>query len=165
MKRKSIGLPNTHSGASSRKRRCITCDRPASEQSNARHSRKLLRDSTRRLDILNSLPDSQSNLEQAFDIRLDLRPVLNPLGETRKSLERTREAEQIAERLDDNHRRGRVCCFITNSHSLAGDLDEALLSGTRALKLADQLNDLRKLKFQPRRIWSKRITGGVMTSA
>ena len=95
------------------------------------------------LDILNSLPDSQSNLEQAFDIRLDLRPVLNPLGETRKSLERTREAEQIAERLDDNHRRGRVCCFITNSHSLAGDLDEALLSGTRALKLADQLNDLR----------------------
>ena len=95
------------------------------------------------LDILDSLPDSQSNLEQAFDIRLDLRPVLNPLGETRKSLERTREAEQIAERLDDNHRRGRVCCFITNSHSLAGDLDEALLSGTRALKLADQLNDLR----------------------
>ena len=117
------------------------------------------------LDILNSLPDSQSNLEQAFDIRLDLRPVLNPLGETRKSLERTREAEQIAERLDDNHRRGRVCCFITNSHSLAGDLDEALLSGTRALKLADQLNDLRLKIPTTTRIWSKRITGGVMTSA
>jgi tetratricopeptide (TPR) repeat protein len=95
------------------------------------------------LGVLEVLPESPSTLEQAFDVRLDLRPVLNNLGEVRRALERTREAETIAERLNDDRRRGRVCALVTNIHSLLGEPDEALVTGTRALEIAGRLGDLR----------------------
>ena len=95
------------------------------------------------LGVLEALPESQSTLEQAFEIRLELRPVLTQLGEVRRALERLREAEALAERLNDDRRRGRVCAFVTNIHSLLGELDEALVTGTRALEIAGRLGDLR----------------------
>ncbi|HYU16264.1 MAG TPA: AAA family ATPase, partial [Candidatus Acidoferrum sp.] len=95
------------------------------------------------LGVLEALPESQTTLEQACDIRLELRSVLNLLGEVRPSLERLREAEALAERLNDDRRRGRVCGFMANIHSLLGELDEALASGTRALEIAGRLGDLR----------------------
>src|SRR5262249_49812021 len=52
-------------------------------------------------------------------------------------------AETLAERLNDDRRRGQVCAFMTNSHSLLGELDDALASGTRALEIAARLGDLR----------------------
>jgi class 3 adenylate cyclase/tetratricopeptide (TPR) repeat protein len=94
------------------------------------------------LGVLEALPESQSTLEQAFEIRLELRPVLAQLGEVRQSLERLREAETFAERLNDDRRRGRVCAFMTNLHSHLGELDKALASGTRALAIAQALGDL-----------------------
>ena len=94
------------------------------------------------LGVLEALPESQSTLEQAFEIRLELRPVLNQLGEVRRALERLREAEALAERLNDDRRRGRVCAFMTTVHSLLGELDEALASGTRALAIAQTLGNL-----------------------
>ena len=78
-----------------------------------------------------------------FEIRLELRPVLIQLGEVRRMLERLREAEALAERLNDDRRRGRVCALMTNTHSLLGELDEALATGTRALEIAGRLGDLR----------------------
>src|SRR5207245_5366216 len=60
------------------------------------------------LSVLETLPGSASTLEQAFDIRVELRPVLAQLGEPRRMLERLREAETIAEKLTDDRRRGRV---------------------------------------------------------
>ena len=95
------------------------------------------------LGVLEALPESPSTLEQAFEIRLELRPVLSQLGEVRQALERLREAEALAERLNDDRRRGRVCAFMTNVHSLLGELDEALATGTRALEIAGRLGDLR----------------------
>jgi class 3 adenylate cyclase/tetratricopeptide (TPR) repeat protein len=95
------------------------------------------------LRVLEALPESPSTLEHAFDIRLDLRPVLNNLGEVRRSLERMREAETLAERLTDDRRRGRVCALVTNIHSLLGEPDEALVTGTRALEIAGRLGDMR----------------------
>jgi class 3 adenylate cyclase/tetratricopeptide (TPR) repeat protein len=94
------------------------------------------------LGVLGALPESQAALEQAFEIRLELRPVLHQLGEVRQMLERLREAEAIAERLKDDRRRGRVCAFLTNVHKDLGELDEALVSGTRALGIAQALGDL-----------------------
>jgi class 3 adenylate cyclase/tetratricopeptide (TPR) repeat protein len=94
------------------------------------------------LGVLEALPESQSMLEQAFEIRLELRPVLVQLGEVRRVLERLREAEALAERLNDDRRRGQVCAFMTNVHSLLGELDQALASGTRALAIARVLGDL-----------------------
>ena len=95
------------------------------------------------LGVLEALPESPSTLEQGFEIRLELRPVLIQLGEVRRALERLREAETLAERLNDDRRRGRVCAFMTNAHSLLGELDEALVTGTRALEIAGRLGDLR----------------------
>ena len=60
-----------------------------------------------------------------------------------RALDRLREAEALAERLNDDRRRGRVCAFMTNIHSMLGDLDEALVTGTRALEIAGRLGDLR----------------------
>jgi tetratricopeptide (TPR) repeat protein len=95
------------------------------------------------LDTLEALPESRATLEQAFDIRLELRPALNPQGEAQRALERTREAAGIAEKLGDDRRRGLVSGFITNSHTLLGELDEAVASGTRALEIAERLSDLK----------------------
>jgi class 3 adenylate cyclase/tetratricopeptide (TPR) repeat protein len=95
------------------------------------------------LGVLESLPESPSTLEQGFEIRLESRAVLIQLvGERRRVLERLREAETLAERLNDDRRRGRVCAFMTVSHLLLGELDEALASGTRALVIARRLGDL-----------------------
>ena len=95
------------------------------------------------LDVLQALPENRPTLEQGFEIRLELRPVLNLLGEAQRVLERLREAEALAERLNDDRRRGRVCAFMVNIQSQAGELVEALASGTRALEIAGRLGDLR----------------------
>src|SRR5262245_53827490 len=94
------------------------------------------------LGTLEALPVDQSTLEQAFEIRLELRPVLTQLGEVRRTLERLREAESLAERLNDDRRRGRVCAFMANVHTQLSELDEALATGTRALAIARHLGDL-----------------------
>jgi class 3 adenylate cyclase/tetratricopeptide (TPR) repeat protein len=94
------------------------------------------------LAVLGTLPESPSALEQAFDIHLELRPVLHQLGEIRLALDRLRDAEALAERLNDERRRGRVYAIMTNSHALLGELDEALATGARALAIARTLGDL-----------------------
>jgi class 3 adenylate cyclase/tetratricopeptide (TPR) repeat protein len=95
------------------------------------------------LGVLEALPESQAILEQAYEIRLELRSVLAQLGEGRQSLEQLREAENLAERLNDDLRRGRACAFMTITHSLLGEQDEALVTGARALGIAGRLGDLR----------------------
>ena len=95
------------------------------------------------LDILKSTPESPSAMEQAFEIRLELRSVLRLLGEVRQMLEQLREAETLAERLKDDRRRGQVCAFMTTVLSTLDDLDEALVTGNRALAIGHDLGDLR----------------------
>ena len=95
------------------------------------------------LDVLKSLPESQAAMEHAFEIRLELRPVLRQLGEVRQMLEHLREAEALAERLKDDRRRGRVCGFMTTVLSTLDELDEAVVTGTRALEIARRIGDLR----------------------
>jgi tetratricopeptide (TPR) repeat protein len=94
------------------------------------------------LAALVALPRTSSTLEQAFEIRLELRTVLIQLGEYRTALERLHEAEALAETLNDNRRRGRVCGFLTTMLLQLGDLDEARAFGTRALAIAGELGDL-----------------------
>jgi tetratricopeptide (TPR) repeat protein len=94
------------------------------------------------LALLQALPESQSTLEQAFNIRLEQRRVLSHLGEVRQTRERLGEAEVLAGKLNDDRRLGRVLALMTNNHSLLGELDEALAVGSRALALARGLGDL-----------------------
>jgi DNA-binding SARP family transcriptional activator len=95
------------------------------------------------LDAFGALPETRATLEQAFEISLALRPVLVQLGELRRVLELLREAESLAQRLNDDGRRGQVCAFMTNIHSRLDEPGEALVSGTRALEIAGRLGDLR----------------------
>jgi tetratricopeptide (TPR) repeat protein len=95
------------------------------------------------LGVLEALPESPSTLEQGFEIRLELRPVLNQLGEVQRVRDRLREAEAIAERLNDDRRRGRPGAFVTMALNDLGDLDDALVTGTRALAIAGRLGDVR----------------------
>jgi tetratricopeptide (TPR) repeat protein len=95
------------------------------------------------LGVLESLPEDPATLAEAFDIRLELRPVLGQSADLRQALERMREAQTLAERLSDDGRRGRGYAFMMATFSLLGGLDEGLESGTRALQIATRLGDLR----------------------
>jgi predicted ATPase len=94
------------------------------------------------LEVLDALPESRETLEQGLDIRLQLRAVLTQLGEVRRALERLREAEALAERLNDDRGRGRVCAAMSHAQFQLGELDAADESATRALRIARALGDL-----------------------
>jgi transcriptional regulator with AAA-type ATPase domain/tetratricopeptide (TPR) repeat protein len=94
------------------------------------------------LETLELLPQVRSTLEQAFEIRLDLRPVLIQLGEARRALGSLHEAEALAERLNDDRRRSRVRAYMANCHSLLGELDEALAAATLARAIARAVGEL-----------------------
>src|SRR5215475_3782973 len=95
------------------------------------------------LSIVETLPETEPTLEMGFDIRLELRQTLNQLGDVARALERLLEAEALAERLNDDRRRGQACALMTTIHVQRGEPDEAIGSGTRALAIAGRLGDLR----------------------
>src|SRR5262249_42700276 len=95
------------------------------------------------LGIVETLSETDSTLQMGFDIRLELRQTLSQLGETARALERVLEAEVLAERLNDDRRRGRACALMTTIHTQRGEPDEALASGTRALAIAGRVGALR----------------------
>jgi class 3 adenylate cyclase/tetratricopeptide (TPR) repeat protein len=95
------------------------------------------------LGAVERLPESPARLDQGFEIRLELRRVLMPLGEVQHALTPLREAETLAEQLNDDRRRGLVSALLVANHCLLGELDEALVTGTRAMEIARRLGDLR----------------------
>src|SRR4029077_1860301 len=86
--------------------------------------------------------ESRGALEHSFEIRLELRRILRQLGEGRKMLHHLREAEALAERLADDRRRGQAYALMTTVLSSLDELDEALVTGTRALEIAGRLGDV-----------------------
>jgi class 3 adenylate cyclase/tetratricopeptide (TPR) repeat protein len=110
------------------------------------HSRSALQESRtyyeQALDTLETIPQSSSTLEQAFEVRLELQAVLTQLRELRQAREQLKEADALAGQLNDDLRRGRVSAALMTIHSLLGDLDEAVVTGTRALAIAGELGDL-----------------------
>jgi DNA-binding SARP family transcriptional activator len=99
------------------------------------------------LGVLQEMPESRLTLEQGLYIRTELYWVLLNLGEVRSSLQPLREAEALAERLNDDSRRGQVLALIPSSLADLGELDEACIAGTRALAIAQRLGD-RMLKIR-----------------
>ena len=95
------------------------------------------------LGVLEAQPETPSSLEQAFENRLELRPVLIQLGDAHGALARLRETEAIAEKLNDDLRRGRASAVAASVYAQLGELDEGLATGTRALEIARRLGDVR----------------------
>ena len=95
----------------------------------------------RALTALAHLPQDQSTLEQGFEIRLELRPALNQLGEMRRVLELLREAEALARQLEGDCRRGRVRAFMSVAHFVLGEVDEAVAAASDAREIAERVQD------------------------
>src|SRR5713101_3685805 len=65
------------------------------------------------LSALPHLPEQRDTQEQAIDLRLALRSALYPSGDSGRILAALREAESLAAALDDQHRLGQVCLFLS----------------------------------------------------
>jgi transcriptional regulator with AAA-type ATPase domain/tetratricopeptide (TPR) repeat protein len=94
------------------------------------------------LAALARIPESRATLEQAVELRFDLRTALTPLGEHARIFQHLREARDVAHGLDDPRRVARVEAYLTDYYRLAGDHERARESGERALTIADSLGDL-----------------------
>jgi DNA-binding SARP family transcriptional activator/tetratricopeptide (TPR) repeat protein len=95
------------------------------------------------LGALRRLPATHEAFGRELELHLDLRPSLYSLGRSAELVHHLREAERLAEVLDDRHRLGQVSAYVSNHAWLTGDLPRALQSGHRALMLAGTLGDLR----------------------
>jgi tetratricopeptide (TPR) repeat protein len=93
------------------------------------------------LDALAHLPETRDTREQAIDLRFDLRTALFALGEQSRIGAHLREAEILAEALGDQRRLGRVSSYMSAHFQAAGDQERAIVSGQRALAIAEALGD------------------------
>jgi len=93
------------------------------------------------LGALRHLPAHREVQEQAIDLRFALRNALLPLAEHHRILTLLREAEPLAETLDDTARLGRVYIYQEHSLVLFGADDEALEAIERAHTLAAASGD------------------------
>jgi predicted ATPase len=89
------------------------------------------------LSALPHLPEMRDMHEQAIDLRLALRTALTAsVGNAERILAYLREAETLAEALDDQHRLGQVSAFLSNYFYRMGAYDQAIASAQCALALA-----------------------------
>jgi class 3 adenylate cyclase/tetratricopeptide (TPR) repeat protein len=95
------------------------------------------------LVALKHLPEDAATREQAFDLRMELRPWFAPLGDYDRALENLREAEALAEALGDRRRLALVCAYMTDYYRLTGASEQAITTGERALAFASELDDFR----------------------
>jgi class 3 adenylate cyclase/DNA-binding winged helix-turn-helix (wHTH) protein len=91
------------------------------------------------LVALQRIPQSRSTLEQAIDVRCELRTALVPLDERERIFDILREAEALAQTLNDQRRLGRVAVLLTHYLWTMRDLEHALASGLQVLDLATTL--------------------------
>jgi tetratricopeptide (TPR) repeat protein len=94
------------------------------------------------LEALQHFPASRDRTEQGIDLRLDLRHSLFPLGAHGRILGHLREAQGLAEALEDRRRLGWVLCNLSHCFRVMGDHDRATDAGQRALAIAGDLGDV-----------------------
>jgi class 3 adenylate cyclase/tetratricopeptide (TPR) repeat protein len=95
------------------------------------------------LTTLRRLPATHARVEEAIDLRFDLRTSLLPLGQLEKGLEYLREAEGLARTLDDPRRLAWASAYMISSCWLTGRLTDALTVAQTAQAIAATLGDLR----------------------
>jgi tetratricopeptide (TPR) repeat protein len=93
------------------------------------------------LSALQRLPASRDTIEQAIDLRFDLRNALFDLGDHGPILEYLRQAETLAQVLGDQRRLGWVFSYMTRHFCPTADYDRAIASGERALAIAAAVGD------------------------
>ena len=91
----------------------------------------------RALTATRHLPETREAIEQAIDVRLELRNAIHPLGEVERGMEYLREAESLAERLGDEGRAGMISLFLSVGFWMMGHSDRAQESIDRSLAIAE----------------------------
>jgi class 3 adenylate cyclase/tetratricopeptide (TPR) repeat protein len=94
------------------------------------------------LAALQHLPESRERLEQAIDLRFDLRTSLFPLGELERIFGCLREAEGLARTLEDQRRLGQLSVYLCHNLWITGQPKEALAFGQTAQAIAEALGDI-----------------------
>jgi class 3 adenylate cyclase len=96
----------------------------------------------RAIEALKHLPKSRQTIEQAIDIRIEMRSSLQPLGDQAKIFERMREAQRLAESFNDQRRLGQVSAYLSGYFNQAGnDPIQAIANGQRALSISSATGD------------------------
>ena len=88
------------------------------------------------LGALAHVPETRDTIEQAIDLRIALRSALWPSGDLGRILAYLREAEILAETLDDPRRLAQVLPFLSEHFRFMDAYDKAIAAGQRALALA-----------------------------
>jgi tetratricopeptide (TPR) repeat protein len=117
--------------------------RQAGEKAMARSAyREAVASFEQALDSLPYLPEQRDTREQAIDLRLALRNALIPSGDSGRILAYLREAESLAEALDDPRWLGQVSLFLSFHFYQRGAYDQAIAASQRALALATAGGDV-----------------------
>ena len=95
----------------------------------------------RALSVLESMPETTTTLEAAFEIRLQLQYVLHELTDMPRALALLPSLGDVADRLDDDARRGRVCAIRTITNLMLGELDQGQQAASQGLEIAGRVGD------------------------
>jgi tetratricopeptide (TPR) repeat protein len=91
------------------------------------------------LQALQHLPEGDDTREKAFDLRIQLRHALFALREFDRLLAHLREAEILAQTLEDHYRLGMVATYLGHYFWIAGEPTQAAVFGQRAVDIAQSL--------------------------
>jgi tetratricopeptide (TPR) repeat protein len=94
------------------------------------------------LAALAHLPEGRATIEQAIDLRFELRQALQALGEHQRVVDYLREAEALAATLDDQRRLGWVSAYLSQYDAWRGEPERAAEAGHRALTIGGAGGDL-----------------------
>jgi tetratricopeptide (TPR) repeat protein len=113
---------------------CHDAGRRLSERSAYRQAAETLEQA---LEANSHLPEERATLERSLDVRLDLRVVLNAVGQGKRAFDHLIDAEALGRRLGDNGRLALLMIAMTHQLWLAGKTAEARRYGDMALKQAE----------------------------
>jgi predicted ATPase len=94
------------------------------------------------LTAIGHLPETRERLEQAIDLRFELKTALAPLGEFERFISYLGEAEGLARTLDDQRRLGELSVHMCHTHWMTGHAAKAIPFGRRAHSIAEALEDV-----------------------
>jgi class 3 adenylate cyclase/tetratricopeptide (TPR) repeat protein len=94
------------------------------------------------LRALTHLPERRETVEQAIDLRFELRNALFLLKEHERIFTYLREAEALIQVLDDRQRLGQVSAHLSIHCITMGEHEQALTYGQRTLAIAEALGDV-----------------------
>src|SRR5215470_10788031 len=93
------------------------------------------------LQALDHLADTLATRQQRIDLHLGMRNALTLLADTTRTLQHLRQASALAEQIGDYHKLGRALSFEANALYLIADYLGAIKTGSRALAIADTLEN------------------------